>query len=563
MPALCPCRTSWLLGLGALLAAPAPTAAQCSYPVIPPGVQVSFPSGTIHTPKIVVPRPAWVAVALRHTPPADWDLGVYGGKSDPPQCVGEGSAVSSRPGSLVEFLACNFHLTEPGPVQLGAYPIPLTPSGGATLEWDDGGDVIALNSGPIERSMAADDLVECFEIYVQAGQTYQVRFTVMSGGSGFGLSLFESAGPTWLKAVSGNTLAQGHSTVTPLYTGWMALVLTNPYGQPGRYSFAVVTCLPPTELVPNVSVERTGLQFHFSLDQQRTSFMALGARGDEPIRWSVRALAGPANGLPQDCYGGLLARSETGDRPVEYVVGDFRPGEMWPGFVFAASSAMQARTSAMRMEWDDGAGWLTVNDPPVHGTTGAADVLRLWNVTLQAGVPYTVHFEHVGDADLDLAIFGRAAGGSWLAREQRAARGTGTFAFTPAVGGDYALVLVNDNGGSGSYDVAIFAPGTGVGVGDGPAPVTALEGIAPNPMSAGCLIRFALARPGTARFEVVDPSGRRRATIEAGTREAGQGTTEWDGRGTDGQRLPAGVYFIRMSAEGRRIESARVVVLTR
>ncbi len=567
MPARRSSRTSWLLCLGVLLATSAPAAAQCSYPDVPPGVMVSFPSGSAQTPRIQVTQSTWVAVALHPAPGAAWDLGAYAATSDPPQCVSEGYAISSRAGSNPELLVGDFHHNTPGTAQLGAYPLPLTPAGGATLEWDEGGDVIALNSDPIERTMAADDLVECFELFVQAGQTYQVRFN-SSGPAAPELRMFESAGPlpAWFSTASqiGPTWAEGWRTVTPSYSGWMALVVTNRNGGPGSYSISAVTCEPPTELVSNVPVARGGLEFHFALDQQRPSFMALGARGDDPVDpWSVRALTGAATGVPSNCYGDFLAQSAADVRLVEYLVGDFRPGEAPLGTVFAQSSAMPAQYSTMRMEWDDGSGLLAVNDPPLHGTTGTVDVLRCWNVTLEAGVPYTVHFEHDGGADLDLAIFGRSTGGSWLAREQSAARGTGTFAFTPAVGGDFALVLANDDGGTGSYDVAVFAPGTGVGVGDGLAPVTALEWIAPNPTSAGCHIRFALARPAAVRFEVVDPSGRRRATIEAGTRGAGQWTAEWNGRGADGQPLPAGVYFVRMSAEGRRVESARVVVLTR
>jgi len=57
---------------------------------------------------------------------------------------------------------------------------------------------------------------------------------------------------------------------------------------------------------------------------------------------------------------------------------------------------------------------------------------------------------------------------------------------------------------------------------------------------------------------VLDATGRRVRDLLHENQAAGTRVIRWDGRDQAGARVPAGVYFVRLEAEGR-IRSARLV----
>ena len=74
----------------------------------------------------------------------------------------------------------------------------------------------------------------------------------------------------------------------------------------------------------------------------------------------------------------------------------------------------------------------------------------------------------------------------------------------------------------------------------------------PNPFSRGTDISFSVAARSQVRLEVFDLHGRRTRTLMDGSAvDAGRHTVSWDGRTATGGRAPAGVYFARISADGR------------
>jgi plastocyanin len=72
----------------------------------------------------------------------------------------------------------------------------------------------------------------------------------------------------------------------------------------------------------------------------------------------------------------------------------------------------------------------------------------------------------------------------------------------------------------------------------------------PNPTRAGIQCRIALSTPGHARLSVVDAQGRRIATVLDGDLPVGETPARWDGLGRGGQRVSAGVYFLRLELPG-------------
>ena len=83
-------------------------------------------------------------------------------------------------------------------------------------------------------------------------------------------------------------------------------------------------------------------------------------------------------------------------------------------------------------------------------------------------------------------------------------------------------------------------------------PVTrvSLESARPNPSSATASLRFALPRAAHARLLIVDVAGRRVRTLVDGTLGTGPHEVVWDGRGEEGGRVSAGLYWARLEAEG-------------
>lgn len=73
------------------------------------------------------------------------------------------------------------------------------------------------------------------------------------------------------------------------------------------------------------------------------------------------------------------------------------------------------------------------------------------------------------------------------------------------------------------------------------------------------VLRFDLGRPATLSLVVHDVAGRRVRELARGAYPAGARTVMWDGRDTDGMRVPSGVYFARLDSGGDRAETQILV----
>jgi hypothetical protein len=82
--------------------------------------------------------------------------------------------------------------------------------------------------------------------------------------------------------------------------------------------------------------------------------------------------------------------------------------------------------------------------------------------------------------------------------------------------------------------------------------IEGLRSIHPNPFNSSATIRFTLARPGPVSVSVYDLLGRRiGALVHEAPMTAGEHTLRWDGHDAAGDRVHAGVYFVRLEAAGR------------
>ncbi len=81
-----------------------------------------------------------------------------------------------------------------------------------------------------------------------------------------------------------------------------------------------------------------------------------------------------------------------------------------------------------------------------------------------------------------------------------------------------------------------------------------------NPFGWSAEIVFDLPSDGDASVDVYDVSGRHLRTIVAGPSSPGPCTVVWDGADERGTRLPAGVYFFRLSQTGSPVTRKGVLV---
>jgi hypothetical protein len=82
------------------------------------------------------------------------------------------------------------------------------------------------------------------------------------------------------------------------------------------------------------------------------------------------------------------------------------------------------------------------------------------------------------------------------------------------------------------------------------APALALGPSAPNPFGEATWIPFTLERAGAVTLRVHDAAGRLVRTLMAAERGRGVHRAGWDGRDAAGRRVPAGVYYLRLTGPG-------------
>jgi hypothetical protein len=107
---------------------------------------------------------------------------------------------------------------------------------------------------------------------------------------------------------------------------------------------------------------------------------------------------------------------------------------------------------------------------------------------------------------------------------------------------------------SGALEWDLRAPGTSVDVplADHQAGLELL-GSHPNPMRAASVIAFRLSREGPVTITIVDTQGRRVRDLARRTMTSGGHEMSWDGRDARGRSVGAGLYFVRLEAEGKTL----------
>ncbi len=118
----------------------------------------------------------------------------------------------------------------------------------------------------------------------------------------------------------------------------------------------------------------------------------------------------------------------------------------------------------------------------------------------------------------------------------------------------YRLRIAGTDGGTNVLGL-VSAERTAIG-----ALGVALGAPAPNPTRAGTSVAYRLPVQQAVRISVHDVRGRLVRTVVDGVMDLGDHVMQWDGRGDDGLRAPAGMYFIQLqTTQASRVQ--RVVVV--
>jgi hypothetical protein len=161
------------------------------------------------------------------------------------------------------------------------------------------------------------------------------------------------------------------------------------------------------------------------------------------------------------------------------------------------------------------------------------------------GAPSVVLSSRPGNVDVALL-----AGGSGIAGEGEVAR----VRLRMKAAGDPGLRLDRIEARNGRNEPvamgAVSVPAPAVPAAAAPAR-TYLGPRYPDPFSGRVVIRFGLHAPGLVRLSVYDVQGRRVRGLVSSWQPSGEHQAVWDGQDESGSPVAAGVYLVRLTADGR------------
>lgn len=152
-----------------------------------------------------------------------------------------------------------------------------------------------------------------------------------------------------------------------------------------------------------------------------------------------------------------------------------------------------------------------------------------------------------------------------LRQVMRSGRFVGDSAFVTSLadGCYYFTVQAVDAGLAGSalpaWQTVVGPSLLDAGDSDAPPTRTQIRAVSPNPAHGATHVAFDLPRAGDVDLSVYDAQGRRVATLLRATMAGGRQAARWDGTNEAGTRAAAGLYFVRLTANGHT-DTKRVVL---
>lgn len=93
------------------------------------------------------------------------------------------------------------------------------------------------------------------------------------------------------------------------------------------------------------------------------------------------------------------------------------------------------------------------------------------------------------------------------------------------------------------------------------ARISIFHSIGPNPTGGESTLAFSLADEADARYSVFDLRGRLVRQVDLGRLPAGRFEARWDTRDDGGRNVAAGVYFVAVDLDGRRLGARRLTIV--
>ncbi len=119
---------------------------------------------------------------------------------------------------------------------------------------------------------------------------------------------------------------------------------------------------------------------------------------------------------------------------------------------------------------------------------------------------------------------------------------------------------LQESGWSMEIEIPPFSTGTAVPELPPVAELPAARAM-PNPFASKTTVEFDAKAAGDAHAEIWNLEGRRVRVIDLGRIESGRGRFSWDGRTDGGQRLAAGVYWVRVTTAAGTLSTGKVTLL--
>ena len=321
-------------------------------------------------------------------------------------------------------------------------------------------------------------------------------------------------------------------------------------------------CTPPDTLSSDLPISTIAPQNYKTFDQGWFYWSGVGVRGAGGD-WDIEVYDQGGWGLSPypNCFGAPLAGS-FGTSNADFVIGNFNDNQTPPG-EYGVRAYRYSGSGGATIEWDSGANDIVKDGPGVSNGPSWTGVLDVYDVQLTGGITYWFWLSH-GPADIKLLVFTSYGSPDYyyvVPRSSRVAEGSGgVFTYVPPATGYYGVAVVNDDGVGTSYTVRVLTSNP-VGVEPGVELATGLRGVAPNPSAGRTQIQFALRQPGEVGFDVVDMAGRVVTRIPGRHWEAGTWSVAWDGRTSRGTPAAAGIYFVQMRVDGRRVGLGRLALI--
>jgi hypothetical protein len=185
------------------------------------------------------PQPYWAALAVRSPSPSDqWEVSAWGsGFGGPPGiCFADLLSAETLGGGVTTVLAGNFHTVTAGTY----YGIVRRAAGAGTgrASFAPGTQVLPLNGPPISRLWHDTNLLELWDVSLDAGQTYTAVFDHDSGIDAHVVLFRPVVDEGWQGRLSAGADESGSFAIEAPVTGTYGLAVVNDGGA-GTFSLAL------------------------------------------------------------------------------------------------------------------------------------------------------------------------------------------------------------------------------------------------------------------------------------------------------------------------------------